>query len=466
MHSNAIGRLAWLALVLLACGAPIAAPDDAGHDASAPPTDAAAADAGRDAAASDAGSDAPIVDACVAETDAQLCAAAGAQCGEITPSDRCGRPRTAMCGTCPGAQTCGARATPNHCGYEHWDVTTIDALGDAGQALSLAAEGGRLWVAYRASSGATDTLRVAHYDASTWTVEDLDSGALVAMDTAIALDASGAPHVAAPGPVRGGTSSYAELFTRGTGGWARQATLPGSATSLGLALDASGHAQICAYDPPSGGFGGFLVHVSEDTTGTFTSRTIDGSTSAASRVGSSCSIAVGASGTLHAAYYDQGFGRLRYASRVGASAWSATTVDAPSGDFAGDYAFMRLAPDQTPTIVYRALLIGTPEIRRARLAASVWSHDVIEPGAGVIANHPSVAFDSIGAAHVTHYDDHGGGTLYYTHESASGWAREVVDVVGTGSGGESAIALGPSDAVDIVFYEASGHRLRHAHRVP
>lgn len=276
---------------------------------------------------------------------------------------------------------------PNRCGYEHWDVTTIDATGDAGQALSLAAEGGRLWVAYRASSSATDTLRVAHYEAGTWTVEDLGSGALVAIDTAIALDASGAPHVAAPGPVRGGASSYAELFTRSAGGWTRQATVSGSATAVGLALDASGHAQICAYDPPSSGFGGFVVHVSEDGAGTFTSRTIDGSTSAASRVGSSCSIAVGTSGTLHAAYYDEGFGRLRYASRTGVGAWGAVTVDAPSSDYAGDDAFMRLAPDQTPTIVYRALVIGTPEIRRAHLAAS---------------------------------------TLYYTHETASGWAREVV----------------------------------------
>lgn len=52
---------------------------------------------------------------CIAETDAQLCAAENAVCGALTVVDRCGETRNiASCGTCRGSATCGAIA-PNRC---------------------------------------------------------------------------------------------------------------------------------------------------------------------------------------------------------------------------------------------------------------------------------------------------------------------------------------------------------------
>ncbi len=43
---------------------------------------------------------------CVPETDAQLCSNAGATCGSITVTDRCGSSRTVSCGGCSGGNTC------------------------------------------------------------------------------------------------------------------------------------------------------------------------------------------------------------------------------------------------------------------------------------------------------------------------------------------------------------------------
>ncbi len=43
---------------------------------------------------------------CTPESDAGLCQAGKAQCGELTREDACGEPRTVDCGACPDAQSC------------------------------------------------------------------------------------------------------------------------------------------------------------------------------------------------------------------------------------------------------------------------------------------------------------------------------------------------------------------------
>jgi len=54
---------------------------------------------------------------CTGETDAQLCAAAGATCGSISATDSCGVERVvADCGACTAPQTCGGGGVENTCG--------------------------------------------------------------------------------------------------------------------------------------------------------------------------------------------------------------------------------------------------------------------------------------------------------------------------------------------------------------
>jgi hypothetical protein len=54
---------------------------------------------------------------CVPETDAELCAASGANCGLFTGIDRCGNSNTVnSCGTCATGQFCGAGGGLNRCG--------------------------------------------------------------------------------------------------------------------------------------------------------------------------------------------------------------------------------------------------------------------------------------------------------------------------------------------------------------
>ncbi len=53
---------------------------------------------------------------CQPETDAQLCLSAGKTCGTQALTDRCGRARTVACGTCGPTSTCGGGGTPGVCG--------------------------------------------------------------------------------------------------------------------------------------------------------------------------------------------------------------------------------------------------------------------------------------------------------------------------------------------------------------
>jgi len=56
----------------------------------------------------------PVCGQCSPETDAALCARAGASCASITAKDNCGALRTAYCGACPQGSVCGTGA-PNVC---------------------------------------------------------------------------------------------------------------------------------------------------------------------------------------------------------------------------------------------------------------------------------------------------------------------------------------------------------------
>lgn len=54
--------------------------------------------------------------ACVAETNAAFCTRSGANCGVLAGTDNCGSPRSADCGTCSGGASCGGSGSANVCG--------------------------------------------------------------------------------------------------------------------------------------------------------------------------------------------------------------------------------------------------------------------------------------------------------------------------------------------------------------
>jgi hypothetical protein len=91
---------------------PDGAPADAATDTGTS-TDGGSSDADTGTSTDGAAMDA----ACVPETDMALCTAAGAECGDISVTDRCGGARTPACGSCTAPDVCGG-VTANECGCD------------------------------------------------------------------------------------------------------------------------------------------------------------------------------------------------------------------------------------------------------------------------------------------------------------------------------------------------------------
>lgn len=90
--------------------------------------------------------DAGTGSACVAESDAELCAAAAATCELITATDHCGVTRTAACGVCGGTDACVANAcVAPVCNSLSWPteslVTSLNAQGKQDAPLAISSDG-------------------------------------------------------------------------------------------------------------------------------------------------------------------------------------------------------------------------------------------------------------------------------------------------------------------------------------
>lgn len=91
----------------------------------------------------------PNVCGCTAETDSALCARLNLNCGGVTTQDNCGRSRTiSSCGTCTKG-TCGGAGTPNVCGCA--------AETDAELCLAAGAECGGAWAVDRCGTSRSVT---------------------------------------------------------------------------------------------------------------------------------------------------------------------------------------------------------------------------------------------------------------------------------------------------------------------
>ncbi len=65
-------------------------------------------------------------DACVGETNAELCVSLSALCGNPILLDSCGTNRTLECGFCVAPETCGGGSVPLTCGSGGWTTLTAD----------------------------------------------------------------------------------------------------------------------------------------------------------------------------------------------------------------------------------------------------------------------------------------------------------------------------------------------------
>jgi hypothetical protein len=290
----------------------------------------------------------------------------------------------------------------------NWQSSVIDR---GGRSSSLKVDGaGRRHLAYY---GASNELRYATCaeqceSPASWAIATIDPGITGDSRVSLALDGSGAVHVAyydAAVPFLKYALCPADCGDAINWG----VTLPDLPGAIGrevsLAIDPQGQLHLVASDQLNGL--GYASCASDCLGDGWQSATIDATNGAAE----SSALAVGRDGRLHVAYQPGDTDDLRYASCGGVclepAAWT-TTIVHPVPD-AGEFAAIAVDEVDRLYLTYWVASAGTERLSLATCAtgcteAASWQSTTID-GGGPLGRYNAVAVDATGRLHVTYYDE-------------------------------------------------------------
>jgi PKD repeat protein len=312
-----------------------------------------------------------------------------------------------------------------------WQIEVVDTAAYAGLYTSLALDAaGLAHISYGHSNGfpseprptpgavtapsgpagvrsdevlGTFELRYAWYDGTAWHIQVVDSNGSVGMDTSLALDASGRPHI-----------SYYDV----TNGDLKYAHYDGTAWQIAV-VDGTGD------------------------------------------VGQYTSLKLDATGRPRIAYFDTTNTRLKYASYDGV-AWHLEVVDEGLSS-GGGCASLGLDVAGHPHISY---FDGAPDrdLEYAFYDGSSWYTETVDSG-GSVGGYSSLALDAAGRPHIS-YNDSYNRHLKYARFDGTGWQVETVDGT-NGVGRYTSLALNSSGRPGISYDEWwSADNLRYAYYNP
>ncbi|HEY3445256.1 MAG TPA: hypothetical protein VGK67_02785 [Myxococcales bacterium] len=364
---------------------------------------------------------------CTPETDLELCAAAGAQCGSLAVGDRCGKPRTPVCGaggSCPSGTVCGGNpAKPNAC--------ACNAASCQGATRCDAATGSCV--------------------AGCSTAAQCPSGGVCSNDTCLCPggghECSGAcvpndPAHCGTGCLQCPTDAHGTASCDGTA--CRLACEPGytSCSSTCVACPAHGKAFGCAADGTclatecDSGYSvcdGACCTWQIDTVGTATA-------------GGRLSIAVDANDVSHIAFLAS-TKEMRWAKRNSTGSWTVETLDTTGTITDDQLVSVGVMPGGEPAVLY---LDGKGNVRlaeRKKNGTSGWTKStVFTPVSPSAPLAPALVVQGDGTLHAVFAESGGPGDPYAVHYATrtllgSTWTRETVD-------GPDCIGLATAIALD------------------
>lgn len=321
-----------------------------------------------------------------------------------------------------------------------WTVVTLEG-GNVGAHSSIVSYGdGTVAIAYRDAVSAN--LELATNRSGSWTTTTIDSMADV--DSSLRLGSDGRLRALYAG--NDGSVRYAD---DGAGGWSSTTVEPGvSPSDLALALDSAGaaHAAYCVGSDTA------PFHVADSAGAAWSTEIAPFSAS------TFIDVAMDGSGNLHASTAWPELGapdvtELLHSERVGGGSWTAAPLErivplpgaeAPISIDAADTAHFAVHDDWRD-IVYL----------REPAFSSVIASSVDGPVA------LSLALDTSEVPHVAYQLDDG---LYYATLETDSWRIERVD--GPGTGADNSIAVDPSGAVHLSYYDETSRSLKYATRAP
>jgi hypothetical protein len=300
-----------------------------------------------------------------------------------------------------------------------------------------------------------------------WRTETVDSDGAVGAHASIAVDDQGALHVSYYDETKG-RLKYA---SNASGSWVTEVVDDGSDAAAGqpphdvgrdsaIAVDTTGAAHIAYFDLSKG-----TLRYARGTHGAWQMTTVDES----GRVGRFASIAVDRDARPHVGYYDLAHGDLRYATLVRQRGrteprWKVTVVDR-----AGDVGQHTSTAVDIEGRVHMSYFDHTRGVVKHALKnpGSPWVLEDVARSRGGAA-FTDISMDAEGRLHVAYYDGKSGALGYAIGRSSDGapvdgyrWRAGAVDRVGR-TGTDASLATDPEGNVSISYRDAGQGDLRLA----
>jgi hypothetical protein len=310
-------------------------------------------------------------------------------------------------------------------------------------------------IAYIAGSLWPYELRYTRYDGSGWTTDTIpnaDPGVL-----SLALDLDNHAHI-----------SYKYLSglyyaTNRTGSFTPTQVDSGlfSVGESSLAVDRYGNIYI-AYQIYNSATGEYDLRYATNAGGGWKTYLLDGGGPDGS-AGAGVSLGIGKLGEIHLTYLNTTASLLRHLTTILGIPRRFVIETGPVANCWDGGRCTSLAVGAKGDVHIAYYDDAGKDLKYATNAAGPWSITVVD-SAGVVGKYPSLALDGDGKVHISYYDEANEDLKYATNRSGS-WAVTTVDGGGGDAGKYNAITADASGGIHISYYYLEGvtHRLKYAY---
>jgi hypothetical protein len=329
-----------------------------------------------------------------------------------------------------------------------WQVEMVDGgeFAQVGKFNSLALDASdHRHISY--TDEANDTLKYAYHDGASWSIQTVENASFTYLSTSLAVTAAGVPHISY-------STFWGDLKYAHWNGANWQIETPDSPGPVlyqsSLALDAAGNPHIVY-----AGFGFAdsvpLAHIYWDGAD-WQGQTLD---PGGGRLGRYNALALDEAGNVHASYYDETHGDLRYVTW--AADWLTWTVEAPANIRATSIQVLGVTGEALPYIGYYNQTTG--QVSLANWDGD-WNLNSLDPVTNPVTQLSLAT--SLSRPHLSYYDADNQRLMYATWNGLV-WSYREIDTGNNVGRYNQILLVGGNDAtVRIAYWDGTAHQVKLA----